>query len=255
MMPLHIESIGHGPNLILIHGWAMHSGIFAPLLPHLSQHFRVHCVDLPGHGKSLHSKLPLSFEAVWTELNKTLNEPAYFMGWSLGGLFALHGAQHFPERCIGLIMQNASPCFVHRADWPYGMPAQVFSQFADDLQTDYAQTLNRFFMLEAQGSDHLRADLRHLQNTAFSVGEPDKRVLCQGLALLEKSDLRADLEAMTMPSLWLAGRRDKLVSAEAMQQACTASGGVFKVLQHSGHAPFLTHPDTITQHILDFTST
>lgn len=251
---LHIESIGHGPSLILFHGWAMHSGIFAPLLPHLSKHFRVHCVDMPGHGQSLHSELPLSFEAVWAALNETLNEPTYFMGWSLGGLFALYGAQHFPERCKGLIMQNASPCFVHRPDWPYGMPAQIFKQFAGDLQTDYAQTLNRFFMLEAQGSEHLRADLRVLQRTAFSYGEPNARALCEGLALLEKSDLRAGLAAMTVPSLWLAGRRDKLVSADAMQHACTSCGGIFKRLEHSGHAPFLTHPEIITKHILDFTS-
>ena len=253
MMTLHSESIGHGPNLILFHGWAMHSGIFAPLLPHLSQHFRVHCIDLPGHGQSLHSELPLSFEAVWSGLNNTFSEPAYFMGWSLGGLFALYGAQHFPERCLGLIMQNASPCFVRRHDWPHGMPAQVFTQFADDLHTDYAQTLNRFFMLEAQGSEHLRADLHLLQSTAFSFGEPNERVLCEGLALLEHSDLRTGFAAMSTPSLWLAGRRDKLVSADAMQQACNSCGGVFKRLEHSGHAPFLTHPDITTQHILEFT--
>jgi pimeloyl-[acyl-carrier protein] methyl ester esterase len=251
---MHIESSGHGPNLILFHGWAMHSGIFAPLLPYLSQHFRVHCIDLPGHGKSQHSELALSFEAVWVELNKTLHEPAYFMGWSLGGLFALHGAQHFPERCMGIIMQNASPCFVHRPDWPYGMPAQVFAQFADDLQSDYAQTLNRFFMLEAQGSDHLRTDLRLLQSTAFSYGEPNARVLCEGLALLEHSDLRTGFAAMSTLSLWLAGRRDKLVSPDAMQQASLLCGGKYSLLEHSGHAPFLTHPEIITQHILDFTS-
>lgn len=253
-MTLHIESVGQGADLILFHGWAMHSGIFAPLLPHVSKHFRVHCIDLPGHGQSLHSTLPLTFEAVWEALEESFAEPAYFMGWSLGGLFALYGAQRFPERCRGLIMQNASPCFVHRADWPHGMPAQVFTQFAENLDTDYAQTLNRFFMLEAQGSDHLRGDLRLLQSTAFSYGQPDARVLCEGLALLEHTDLRAAAAGMALPSLWLAGRRDKLVSPDAMQQACASCDGAFKLMQHGGHAPFLTHPETIAQHILEFTA-
>lgn len=251
-MTLHIEISGQGPNLILLHGWAMHSGIFAPLLPSLGQHFRVHCVDLPGHGQSLHSQLPLSFEAVWTELNQRIKQPAYIMGWSLGGLFALYGAANYPERCLGLIMQNASPCFVHRPDWPHGMPVSVFSQFASDLQTDYAQTLHRFFMLEAQGSAHERDELRLLQSTAFSYGEPKPRILCEGLQLLEQTDLRAVLAKLDAPNLWLAGRRDRLVNPHAIQAACDLSNGQFHLLQHGGHAPFLTEPEAITTQIVNY---
>lgn len=251
-MNLHIEVTGQGPDLILLHGWAMHSGIFTPLLPSLEQHFRVHCVDLPGHGQSLHSKLPLTYDAVWTELNQRIEKPSYFMGWSLGGLFALHGALNFPARCLGLIMQNASPCFVHRPDWPHGMPADVFSQFAEDLQDNYTQTLHRFFMLEAQGSDHMRDDLRLLQRTAFSYGEPDTRVLCEGLYLLEQTDLRPTLATLNTPNLWLAGRRDRLVNPDAMQSASQICSGQFQLLSHGGHAPFLTEPETVTQHIVNF---
>ena len=254
-MILHIKVTGQGPNLILLHGWAMHSGIFAPLLPSLEQHFRVHCVDLPGHGQSLHSEVPLSYEAVWSELNSRIEQPVYIMGWSLGGLFALHGAYNFPERCLGLIIQNASPCFVHRDDWPHGMPANVFSQFANDLQHNYTQTLLRFFMLEAQGSEHLRDDLRLLQKTAFSYGEPNTLILCEGLRLLEKTDLRPTLAKLNTPNLWLAGRRDRLVNPEAMQTASQMSNGKFHLLSHGGHAPFLTEPETITQHIVNFIQT
>jgi pimeloyl-[acyl-carrier protein] methyl ester esterase len=251
-MSLHIETSGQGPNLILLHGWAMHSGIFAPLLPSLNQHFHVYCVDLPGHGQSLHSKLPLSYEAVCNELQQRIKQPAYIMGWSLGGLFALYAASKFPSHCLGLIMQNASPCFVHQADWPHGMPSNIFSQFANDLQSDYAQTLQRFFMLEAQGSPHLRDDLRLLQRTAFSYGEPSSRILCDGLQLLEGTDLRAELVSLNTPSLWLAGRRDRLVNPEAMQTASQLCQGQYQLLSHAGHAPFLTEPHIVTQHIVNF---
>lgn len=251
-MTLHIEITGQGPALILLHGWAMHSGIFAPLMPSLTQHFRIHNVDLPGHGQSLHSSLALSFDAVWEELNQRIPEPSYLMGWSLGGLFALYGAANFPKRCLGLIMQNASPCFVHRSDWPHGMPAETFSQFAQHLQSDYKQTLQRFFMLEAQGSEHLREELRILQRTAFSHGEPDTRILCQGLDLLEQTDLRAELSKLSMPNLWLAGRRDRLVNPETMQSASQISHGQFQLLSHGGHAPFITEPRLITEHLVNF---
>ena len=49
---MHIETLGSGPDLVLIHGWAMHGGVFAPLLRELSAHFECHVVDLPGHGLS-----------------------------------------------------------------------------------------------------------------------------------------------------------------------------------------------------------
>ena len=44
--------MGRGPPLVLLHGWAMHSGLWAPLLPRLAERYRVHPVDLPGHGHS-----------------------------------------------------------------------------------------------------------------------------------------------------------------------------------------------------------
>ena len=251
-MSLHIDTQGQGPDLILLHGWAMHSGIFAPLLAKLTAHFRVHCVDLPGHGQSRHSALPLAFEPFWQSLLSRLDGPAFFMGWSLGGLFALYGAQKFPQHCHGLIMQNASPCFVHQSDWPHGMPAEVFQQFAADLNTDYAQTLHRFFMLEAQGSDTLRSDLRLLQKTAFSFGEPDSRILCEGLGLLQHTDLRDGLNALQMPSLWLAGRRDRLVNPQAMLQASQLCNGRFQCAEHGGHAPFLTHAADIAEWLVEF---
>ena len=28
---MHVETVGAGPDCILIHGWAMHAGVFAPL--------------------------------------------------------------------------------------------------------------------------------------------------------------------------------------------------------------------------------
>ena len=61
-MTLFHEVHGQGPALVLLHGWAMHSGIFAPLVDRLAPHFTLHCVDLPGHGRSAGAGLPLTLE-------------------------------------------------------------------------------------------------------------------------------------------------------------------------------------------------
>jgi len=254
-MPLHESVHGQGPDLLLLHGWAMHSGIFAPLLPYLTPHFRVRCIDLPGHGLSRDSTLALRLDTVWPQIALSLRAPTLVMGWSLGGLFALHGALQGNTWVRGVILQNASPSFVAAPDWPYGMPATVFQNFAAELALDYRETLHRFFMLEAQGSEHLRADLRLLQNTAFEFGEPKPQALNDGLQLLETTDLRAQLPALSCPSLWLAGRRDRLVNPLAMQDAARMANGVYHCDEHGGHAPFLTHPKAIAERIRHFHET
>lgn len=242
---MHIGRRGTGPALVMVHGWAMHAGIFAPLVERLEAHYSLYLVDLPGHGLSRDSALPLTLDAVAAHIVEN-TPPALWLGWSLGGLVALQAAQRYPASVQGLVMLCASPRFVKTADWPEGMASNVFSTFANELGRDYLGTLDRFLMLEAQGSDHVRSELRMLRDAVFEHGQPDQRVLCEGLALLENSDLRAGLPSLAMPSLWLSGRRDRLVSPRAMQ----AASGLAPMSRHvditsGGHAPFLTHADEV----------
>lgn len=242
---MHIGIHGTGPALVMVHGWAMHAGIFAPLVQRLASRHTLYLVDLPGHGLSRDSTLPLSLEAVASHV-ATRVPPAPWLGWSLGGLVALHAAQRYPDSVQRLVMLCASPQFVKAADWPEGMPPLVFSTFANELGRDYRGTLDRFLMLEAQGSDHVRTELRMLRDAVFEHGEPDPRVLCEGLSLLENSDLRAGLPTLAMASLWLSGRRDRLVSPRAMQAAAALAPSAHYVeIASGGHAPFLTHADEV----------
>lgn len=236
----------------MLHGWAMHGGIFAPLLGRLRDRYTLHLVDLPGHGHSRDSDVPLALPAVAAEISSR-TPAALWLGWSLGGLVALQAARQFPASVRGLVMLGANPCFVRREDWPAGMPASVFRQFAHDLGEDYRGTLDRFLMLEAQGSDQMRAELRLLREALFARGEPDPRVLCAGLEILEQSDLREGLPALAMPSLWIAGRRDRLVSPAAMQAAAAlAPRSRYAEIGSGGHAPFLTHGDEVLRALDDF---
>src|SRR5690606_36089177 len=169
------------------------------------------------------------------------------------GLVALRAASLQPSRVPALAMVCATPKFVVAADWPQGMPAEVFHGFADGLRLDWRGTIDRFIALEAFGSDHMREELRMLRDAVLERGEPATHVLADGLRVLEDSDLRAAVGALQLPSLWLAGRRDRLVNPAAMRAAAgIAPDAHFLEVEHAGHAPFLTHADEVADAILDF---
>jgi pimeloyl-[acyl-carrier protein] methyl ester esterase len=245
MSPLHVDVAGAGPPLVLLHGWAMHGGVFAPLVERLRGQYTLHVVDLPGHGHSRDSAHPLTLGAC-VDAVKAVVPRAPWCGWSLGGLVALQAAARHPHDVPALAMLCANPRFVHGQDWPFGVDAGIFRDFATGLRADYRGTLDRFVALEAFGSDHAREEIRALREGLFARGEPAPAVLTEGLGLLDASDLRALLPALSVPSLWLAGRRDRLVDPRAMHDAAAlAPASAFHVVEHAGHAPFLTHADDV----------
>jgi pimeloyl-[acyl-carrier protein] methyl ester esterase len=251
-MSLRVDVLGNGPPLVLLHGWAMHGGIFAPLVDALRGHRTLHVVDLPGHGHNRDCGVPLELDAFARAVLDVVPD-APWCGWSLGGLVALHAAANHPGRVAQLAMLCATPKFVVADDWPHGMPAQVFEGFANGLREDWRGTIDRFIALEAFGSDHMREELRMLRDAVLERGAPATQVLAEGLQLLQGSDLRGALPALRVPSLWLAGRRDRLVNPQAMRAAAgIAPGARFMQVEHAGHAPFLTHADAVAGALLDF---
>ncbi|WP_313345536.1 pimeloyl-ACP methyl ester esterase BioH [Stenotrophomonas sp.] len=248
---MHIEVVGTGPALVLIHGWALHGGVFAPLVERLSAQFQLHLVDLPGHGASRDDPTPLRLPFVVSAI-AAATPPAVWCGWSLGGLFALHAAATLPK-VRGLAMIAAAPRFVRGDDWPHAVEPAVFEQFGQDLAQDYRGTLERFLALDAMGSEHARQELRTLRAALVARGEPAPRALQEGLHLLENTDLRGALPSLRPPSLWLAGQRDRLVSARAMQAAAALTPqATAHVVAHGGHAPFLGHTDEVAAHLQHF---
>jgi pimeloyl-[acyl-carrier protein] methyl ester esterase len=246
-----VDSVGSGPDLVLIHGWAMHAGIFSPLTRLLTPHFRVHLADLPGHGANIDSEVACSPAACADALVASLPR-ALWVGWSLGGIVALHAALAHADKVRGIVEIAASPRFVLGPGWPLGVATDVFAQFGAGLHRDYRGTIERFLALEALGSDHLQAELRDLKAHVFDRGEPSLAALEQGLRALDTTDLRTHLAQLTVPSLWIAGRRDRLVPAAAMRWAAEQSPQGRFVEFSSGHAPFIGHAAEVADAIVAF---
>ena len=246
-MSLFIQKVGHGPiPLVLLHGWAMHGGVLQPLVEALADHFTMHVVDLPGHGYSRACAVPLEPRACAAAI-AALTPPAIWLGWSLGGLIALTAALEAPQQVRALVMLCATPKFVRDASWPHASEATLVHQLASDLETGYHATLERFLALESMGSADPRGELRHLRELVFARGEPDLRVLQEGIRILEHSDRRAALPDLLVRSTWIAGRRDRLVPPQAMAWSAHQCGGAYHEIAQAGHAPFFGHVAALVQ--------
>ena len=118
------------------------------------------------------------------------------------------------------------------------------------MQRDFRGTLEGFLALEALGSNSAQDELRKLRAQAFERGEPAPRALQEGLTLLDQLDLRGELPGLQVPSLWLSGRRDRLVPAGAMPAAAAlAPEARSVVIDGAGHAPFLGATDAVVAEI------
>lgn len=248
---MHIETLGDGPDLVLLHGWAMHGGIFAPLTRVLRERFRLHVADLPGHGYSRDDDTHLDPASCAKALLATLPR-AIWVGWSFGGLIAMQAALANAAAVRGLVTIAASPRFVSARDWPHGVAPDVFTQFESGLRRDYRATIERFLALEAIGSDDAQAELRELKTHVFERGEPAVTALECGMQVLETADVRARIGELNVSNLWIAGRRDRLVPAAAMRWASRQSPQSHFVEISSGHAPFISHAAQVADAITVF---
>ena len=257
-MSLHVDSYeytgtgGSGTPLLLIHGWAMHGGMWRGVAEKLAQHFHVLAVDLPGHGRSAAMGRP-ELDALVDMLSAQFGESLNVCGWSLGGQVALRWAMLHPQQVQRLMLVSSTPCFVRREDWNHAMSLELLLEFGAALQLHYALTLKRFLALQLRGGDQERELLAVLRETLFSRGEPDLNALQGGLAILRNCDLRSALPFITQPALIIAGERDALAPLQAAQYMAQQMPAAELVrIRGAAHAPFLSHADEFIKHAVKF---
>lgn len=251
-MRLYTRTGGVGPDLVLVHGWGLHGGIWDDLVPLLETMFRVTRVDLPGHGHSPW-RGQATLDAMAAAVLDAVPPRAAWLGWSLGGLVAAQAAVQAPRRVTALVMLASTPCFVRRPGWQSAMLPALLENFAAELRDDYGRTLNRFLSLQVRGSEHAGPVLRTLRARLLARGEPEPAALQAGLEILRSSDLRVAVAAVACPVLLLLGERDMLVPAAAG----AAAAGLFPdarvaVIAGAGHAPFIQQPQRVAAQLQAF---
>lgn len=251
-MSLHVETCGSGGDLVLIHGWGMHGGVWSDVRDALARHYRVHVVDLPGMGWSPACS-PYELPELARALAQVLPPQATVCGWSLGGQVAMRLALDHPQQVRRLVLVGATPRFVNGHDWTSGVAAEVFDQFAAQVAADYHDTMTRFLGLQAFGGEATRTLIRDLRERFFARPAPAGTVMQQALRILLETDLREEVAALRLPVLLIHGNRDTLAPAEAARwMASRLENPTLRVIAGASHAPFLSHPATFLSEVTQF---
>lgn len=249
---VHREIYGSGKALVMLHGWAMHSGVWRQFARQLGQHCQVICLDLPGHGRS-DAVAPFDLQHVAEALLAAVPvEEFSLLGWSLGATLAMEMADRQPRRVSKVLLLAGNPHFVQTDDWP-GMPVEVLDGFANLLAGDVQQTLARFLALQVNGLAHGKAMLQQLKTALQECSPPAVETLQAGLAVLKCCDMRVKLVGLQQPVGVILGEQDRLVPAALAEQLLHIKPDAqLTVLAKAGHAPFLSHVDESVEMISRF---
>lgn len=249
---IHQETFGQGKPIVLVHGWAMHTGIWRNFAKALAQHYQVTCIDLPGHGRS-ETMNPFTLEQMSAALVKAVPDTrCCWVGWSLGAAVVLDIAHRFPERVDALVLLAGNPAFLQTASWP-GMKGKLLDNFAENLQANCQATLLRFLSLQINGLEDSKALLKELKQSVTECAAPSHDTLQAALDILKQADMRPVLSGLKRPVSVILGARDTLVPVAVGQKIQQLNAGCeLAIIDRAGHVPFLSHQQELVAIISRF---
>ncbi|HVM74116.1 MAG TPA: alpha/beta hydrolase [Candidatus Saccharimonadales bacterium] len=108
---IHYLVAGHGPTVILVHGYTQTSRMWRPLIPKLTDRFTVVAPDLPGIGESEIAKDGLDMKTAAIRIHKLATSlgvtKARVVGHDIGLMVAYAYAAQFPAEVDKLVVMDA----------------------------------------------------------------------------------------------------------------------------------------------------
>ncbi|HEX4487206.1 MAG TPA: alpha/beta hydrolase [Terriglobales bacterium] len=130
---IHYMIAGHGPAILLLHGYAENSLMWKPLIPKLSDKFTVIAPDLPGIGESSIPSDGLDMKTAGTRMHdfvKSLGiDKAEVVGHDIGLMVAYAYAAQFPSETTKLVEMDAFLPGVEGWEPIYNNPAMWHFRF------------------------------------------------------------------------------------------------------------------------------
>lgn len=236
---------GSAVPVVLIHGWAMSSRMWAGTIEALrADGHAVIAIDLRGCGQSDRDFADMSIAALAGDVVDVVRRasptrPVVLNGWSLGGAVATQAAALLGADAAGLILTcGASPRFTRADDFPHGGEPDSAAAWAAALAADRAG----FFRGLAEGVCAREVSPSTIDWMWTSFIDSGPGVIDQ-LIDLAQIDQRELLAGLSIPVLSVVGGADPILDPEiGLAAARIARSGSAVTFDGCGHAPHLEQP-------------
>lgn len=253
---------GEGLPVVFSHGWPLSADAWEDQMLFLAgKGFRVIAHDRRGHGRSSQTWHGNDMDTYADDLAALVEaldlHGAVHVGHSTGGgEVARYIGRHGTSRVAGAVLIGAvTPIMAQTAFNPQGVPMSVFDGLRSGVQADRAQTFMDL-SVPFYGANRPGARVSEAVRQTFwlqgMVGSIKAHYDC--IKAFSETDFRADLAAMTVPTLVLHGGDDQIVPLATTGRAAAAllPRGRLKVIEGAPHGLCTTHKDVVNEELLAF---
>ncbi len=243
---LHVTDLGEGQPIVLIHGWPLSDAMYEYQYAYfVEKGYRVIGITLRGFGQSDKPGGNYNYDVFADDIKVVLDklkiENATIGGFSMGGATVIHYVAKYKAAHVSklALFGAAAPIWTKRADFNYGLWTKEDVDGLINLNNiNRPQLFANFGTIFPANETSVSAGHGAWLGTIQAQASP--YAMAQGLKTLRDSDLREDLKKITIPTLILHGKLDKICSfdlAEQMQKGIKNSTLV--PFEKSGHALFI----------------
>jgi pimeloyl-ACP methyl ester carboxylesterase len=210
---LSYVTIGHGPAVMLVHGFGEDRRIWQETLQSLSKEWTVICPDLPGSGRSplpdnqaAYERMEDFADALLCIIQAENLQSLTMIGHSMGGYITLAFAEQYPGKldAIGLFHSTA------RADPPEKIQARqrgIEFTLSNGAGRFLSQAIPNLYATAYTESfpDQINSHITDAQ--AFT----DRAIVTYYQAMMRRPDRTELLQSFAKPVLFIMGEEDKTV--------------------------------------------
>lgn len=237
-----VESVGAGPDLVLLHSLLIDRSAFARVVPALAQSRRVHLVALPGFDRSSAMPAGASVEAYADRVAEALRAlrlgpGAAVAGNGFGGFIAVALAARHGALFERLLVIDAAAGFPETGK-------AAFRTMAEKVGAGGMPAVAEIAARRVFHEAYLAAHPKAVVERRAVLQRFDPAAFVEACRALERLDLRAALPRIANPTLVIVGELDAATPAPlARSLAEGIAGAEFALLPACGHCPPLEQPE------------